>query len=96
MKQPPSLGHIVHIHLQQIVGDIAHHHVATKACAAMITDVDLGQGGAVSLVVFEPGAELRHLSHVPFAEVPTPNHWSWPPMMSPAAPSPSKPSAGGI
>lgn len=94
MKQPPSLGRIVHIHLQQIVGDMAHHHVATKARAAMITDV--GEDNTVSLVVFEPGAELRHLSHVPFSDTPEPNHWSWPPMVSPAAPSPSKPSAGGI
>lgn len=86
MKQIPSIGRVVHIQLQQIVGDIANHHVATRTCAAMITDVDSAEDGHVSLVVFEPGADPRHLSHVPFADAPTPNHWSWPPMVS--APKP--------
>ena len=76
MSQAPAIGRIV------------HHQQGDQVVAAIITAVHAHNG--VNLTVFEPGMPPGYVSHnvpgnppavVPFAEVPTPWHWNWPPQI---------------
>jgi hypothetical protein len=64
--QEPTVGRIVHY--QATEGD--------RPCAALIVAV---YPRGVNLEVFGPTGVNVHRQHVPFAEEPTPAHWSWPP-----------------
>jgi hypothetical protein len=72
---------------QPTIGRIVHHQQGDRVVAAIITGV---HEDGVNLTVFEPGRLPGYVSMVsepgtpavvPFAEVPTPWHWNWPPRM---------------
>jgi len=69
MSQTPSIGRIVHFqHPAQAGGPIA----------AIITSVL--EDDVVLLTAFMPSQLPGYVvKPVPFAETPTPGHWSWPP-----------------
>lgn len=79
--QKPSIGRIVHY---QSYGTPGGEH-EPETLAAIVTkvkgcDPELGRDGCphVSLRVFYDNGDSNK-PEVPYAEVPTPGHWSWPP-----------------
>lgn len=88
MSQAPSIGRIVHYHSYGTPGG----EYLPEPRAAIITDIAppiARPGGAtvpnmrVGLAVLNPTGMFFNQS-VPFAEDPTPGHWSWPPRAAPA------------
>lgn len=70
LKPPPrpSVGRIVHFHPRVI-------NPMPEAAIVMYVHED---GSTVTLTAFTPvGPDVEDA--VPFAETPTPGHWSWPP-----------------
>lgn len=84
-EQKPSIGRIVHY---QSYGTPGGEYLPEPR-AAIITEVESytwspenGEGekfeAVVGLAVLNPTGMFFN-QHVPFAEVPTPGHWNWPP-----------------
>lgn len=74
-KPVPSVGRIVHYQAYGTPGG----EFKSLARAAIITEVH--EGGVCSVTVFNPTGLF--FNKVPFAEVPTPGHWNWPPYVPP-------------
>jgi hypothetical protein len=63
--------------MEPSIGRIVHVQEDANAHAAIITAV---HEDGVSLTLFRPGYLPGYsVGHVPYAETPTPGHWSWPP-----------------
>ena len=73
--QAPSVGSVVHY---QSYGTLGGEYTA-EARAAIVTQIGDGElGDVVGLAVINPTG-MFFTPNVPFAEEPTPGHWSWPP-----------------
>ena len=77
MSQTPSIGRIVHYHSYGTPGGEylpePRAAIITQVCEPITTEVD-----PVGLAVLNPtGMFFNH--YVPYAEKPTPGHWTWPP-----------------
>lgn len=70
----PSVGRIVHMTSR----GSADGQFPPAARAAVITEVLDADAGRVHLCVLNPTGVFHDLD-VPYAEEPTPGHWSWPP-----------------
>ena len=72
--QAPSLGRIVHYKSQ---GSMTGAFEA-ETYSAIISRLPEAGGEIVGLTVFQP-IGVFYKGAVPYAETPTPGHWSWPP-----------------
>ncbi|QAU06236.1 hypothetical protein SEA_RICKMORE_1 [Gordonia phage Rickmore] len=70
-NQEPTIGRIVHY---QSYGT-PNGEFLPEPRPAIITEVK--ENGVVSATVFQP--QGMYFNDLPFAEVPTPGHWNWPP-----------------
>jgi hypothetical protein len=73
MMQVPSIGRVVHY---QRYGSPGGEHKAEPS-PAVITQILDPLNGDVMLFVMNPNG--LYFNKTPYAEEPTPGHWSWPP-----------------
>lgn len=74
MNPLPTVGRIVHY---QSYGTPGGEYLPEPR-AAIITQVSDDVRGEVGLMVMSPTGTFFN-TKVPFADVPTPGHWNWPP-----------------
>lgn len=70
----PAVGRIAHFQTH----GTADGAFVSEARAAIISDLPEVGDGIVGLTVFHPTG-VFFKGDVPYAETPTPGHWSWPP-----------------
>lgn len=70
----PSIGRIVHYHSFGTPGG----EFKPAPRAAVVTQVNADVRNSVGLCILNPTGQYFN-TDVPFAEEPTPGHWSWPP-----------------
>lgn len=71
--QTPSVGRVVHYQRYGTAGG----EYKSEPSAAIITEVLDAETGHCQLTIFNPNG--FYMNPTPYAEVPTPGHWNWPP-----------------
>ena len=75
MEQKPSVARIVHY---QSYGTPKGEYKSEPIAAVITTVKEYDENKKVGLAILNPTGMFFNPS-VPFAEVPTPGHWNWPP-----------------